>query len=157
MTTNFHDEFQQNLFDNGYAEMFCDGASSGNPGPSGIGVVINLNDEEVRRPGKNRSYRISEYIGVATNNIAEYTALLMGLEKLQSLGIKKTRVFVDSELLARQINGIYRVKNANLMPLWIKAINILKGFSDYSVTHIPREMNKEADSLARRAAIQKKR
>jgi ribonuclease HI len=157
MTTDFNDEFQQNLFDAGYAEMFCDGASSGNPGPSGIGVVINLNDEEFRRLGNNRSYRISEYIGVATNNVAEYSALLTGLEKLKSLGIKKTRVFVDSELLARQINGIYRVKHANLIPLWTKTMNILKSFSHYTVTHIPREMNKEADSLARRAAIQKKR
>ena len=136
--------------------MYCDGASSGNPGPSGIGVVINLNDDEACRPDKNKSYNISEYIGTATNNVAEYTALLKGLEKLKSLGIQKIKIFVDSELLARQINGIYRVRNANLIPLWTKAMNLLKDFSDYSVTHVPREMNKEADSLARRAATRQK-
>jgi len=156
MTIDPRDELQQKLFDTGDAEMFCDGASSGNPGPSGIGVVINLNDEEAVRLGKNRTYRISEYIGEATNNVAEYTALLRGLEKLEILGIKKIRIFVDSELLAKQINGIYRVKHTNLIPLWTMTMNILKGFSDYSLTHIPREMNKEADSLARRAAIRKK-
>jgi ribonuclease HI len=156
MTIDLHDELQQNLFDTGDAEMFCDGASSGNPGHSGIGVVINLSNKGGRRPGENRNYRISEYIGIATNNVAEYTALLKGLEKLESLGIKKIRIFVDSELLARQINGIYRVKHANLIPLWTKTMNILKSFSDYTVTHVPREKNKEADSLARRAVIQKK-
>jgi len=156
MISNPHDELQQKLFDTGHAEMFCDGASSGNPGPSGIGVVINLSDEEAGRPGKSRTYRISEYIGKATNNVAEYTALLRGLERLELLGIKKIKIFVDSELLAKQINGVYRVKHSNLIPLWTMTMNILKSFSDYSVTHIPREMNKEADSLARRAAIRKK-
>ena len=155
MTINPH-ELQQKLFDTTDAEMFCDGASSGNPGPSGIGIVINLNDAEAVRLGKDRTYRISEYIGETTNNVAEYTALLKGLKKLESLGIKKIRIFVDSELLARQINGIYRVKHMNLIPLWTTTMNILKSFSCYTVTHIPREMNKEADSLARRAVIRKK-
>jgi ribonuclease HI len=157
MTVNPHDELQQKLFNTGDAEMFCDGASSGNPGPSGIGVVIKLNDEEAIRPGKNTTYRISEYIGETTNNVAEYTALLKGLEKLKFLGVKRIRIFVDSELLARQINGIYRVRHSNLIPLWTTTMNILKSFSDYSITHIPREMNKEADSLARRAAKGKNR
>jgi ribonuclease HI len=156
MTKHIQEKHQPNLFDTGYSEMHCDGASSGNPGHSGIGVVINLNDDEACRPGKNKTYNISEYIGVATNNVAEYAALLKGLEKLKSLGIQKIKIFVDSELLARQINGIYRVKNSNLIPLWIKAMNLLKGFSDYTVTHVPREKNKEADSLARRAVSREK-
>ena len=132
MTIKPHDELQQKLFDMGDAEMFCDGASSGNPGPSGIGVVINLGDEEALQPGKNRTYRISEYIGETTNNVAEYTALLRGLEKLELLGIKKVRIFVDSELIAKQINGVYRVKHTNLIPLWTTTMNILRGFSDYT-------------------------
>ncbi|RJQ54641.1 MAG: reverse transcriptase-like protein [Nitrospiraceae bacterium] len=133
------------------AEMYCDGASSGNPGPSGIGVVINPAGD------KDRSRRISEYIGTATNNVAEYSALLKGLETARSLGIQEIRIFMDSELLVRQINGIYRVRNMNLMPLWVRAMNILKGFAHYTVRHVPREMNKEADSLARRAVTRAKK
>ncbi len=144
MKKSSHEKHQQNLFDTRYAEMYCDGASSGNPGPSGIGVVINF-------PGGGTSHRLSDYIGTATNNVAEYSALLKGLETARSLGIQEIRIFMDSELLARQINGLYRVRNKNLMPLWIKAMSLLKGFSNYSVTHVPREMNREADSLARRA------
>ena len=148
-------EIQPGLFDTGYAEMHCDGAASGNPGPSGIGVVINIVGEDAG-PGKDRSHRISEYIGIATNNVAEYSALLKGLETARALGIQNIRIFMDSELLARQINGIYRVKNENLIPLWRRAMDILKEFSDYAVTHVPREMNKEADSLARHATSKKK-
>jgi ribonuclease HI len=155
MKKNLHGKQQQNLFDTGYAEMYCDGASSGNPGPSGIGVVINFPGEGSVVPGKETSHRISEYIGIATNNVAEYSAFLKGLETARSLGIQDIRIFMDSELLARQINGVYRVKNKNLIPLWIDAINMLKEFSHYSVEHIPREMNKEADSLARRAVARR--
>ena len=152
MTKNIQkNEIQQDLFYAGYAEMYSDGASSGNPGPSGIGVVINLTGEDAGH----KCHRISEFIGTATNNVAEYAALLKGLETAKSLGIQNIKVFMDSELLVRQIKGIYRVKNTKLIPLWIKTMNILKEFSDYSVNHVPREMNKEADSLARRAAAQK--
>jgi ribonuclease HI len=152
---SLHDKHQQNLFDTGYAEMYCDGASSGNPGPSGIGVVINFPGEDAGRSGKDTRHRISEYIGIATNNVAEYSALLKGLEKARSLGIQDIRIFMDSELLARQINGVYRVRNKKLIPLWIKAMSLLKGFSHYTVAHVPREMNREADSLARRAVIKR--
>jgi ribonuclease HI len=153
MTNNIQEnEIQQHLFDAGYAEMYSDGASSGNPGPSGIGVVINLTGGY----SGHKCHRISEYIGIATNNVAEYSALLKGLETARSLGIQHINIYMDSELLVRQIKGIYRVKNANLIPLWKNAMDILKDFSDYSVTHVPREMNKEADYLARRAAAGKK-
>ncbi|MBI5741379.1 MAG: ribonuclease HI family protein [Nitrospirae bacterium] len=144
-------EIQPDLFDAVYAEMYCDGASSGNPGPSGIGVVINIASRDKRLTGKDGSHRISEYIGIATNNVAEYSALLKGLETAMSLGIKNIKIFMDSELMARQINGIYRVKNEKLIPLWTRAMKILREFSHYDVSHIPREMNMEADSLARRA------
>ncbi|RJQ18484.1 MAG: reverse transcriptase-like protein [Nitrospiraceae bacterium] len=142
---------QPDLFETGFAVMHCDGASSGNPGKSGIGVAITINEEDADRLGIKGDYRISEYIGIATNNVAEYTALIKGLEKARSLGIRKIKVFMDSELLARQINGLYRVRNEKLIPLWVQAKNILKDFDSYTVTHVPREMNKEADSLARRA------
>lgn len=135
--------------------MHCDGASSGNPGPSGTGVVIKLVGQNPGYHGKDMIHRISEYIGTATNNVAEYSALLIGLETARSLGIQDIRIFMDSELLVRQLNGIYRVKNKNLIALWIKAMNLLKEFSHYTVVHIPREMNKEADSLARRAVVKK--
>ncbi|MBI5408506.1 MAG: ribonuclease HI family protein [Nitrospirae bacterium] len=136
--------------------MFCDGASSGNPGDSGIGVVIKLTEEDAKRPGKDRTYEIAKYIGRATNNVAEYSALLAGLEKARALGIRKIKIFMDSELMARQINGIYRVKNENLKPLWIRVNDLLKDFDYWKVTHVSREMNKEADALARRG-VKKKR
>jgi len=154
MTTNIHGKTkkQPDLFDTGYAEMHCDGASSGNPGNSGIGVVINISEKDAGFLGTKESHRISEYIGLATNNVAEYSALLRGLETARSLGIRKINIFLDSELLVKQINGIYKVKHSNLIPLWTKAKSILKDFDHYIVKHVPRELNKEADSLAARAA-----
>lgn len=147
---------QQNLFaskDNAYqkdvAIIHCDGASSGNPGKAGIGIVINLTDNDARMLGGKSEYRISEYIGTATNNVAEYSAFIKGLEKARSLGISRIKVFLDSELIVRQINGIYKVKNKNLMPLWIKANKILEEFSEYKIFHVPRDKNQEADALAR--------
>ncbi len=136
-----------------YAVMHCDGACSGNPGKSGIGVVIDLAAKEHPSEGETETYHISEYIGIATNNIAEYSAFIEGLKKARSLGVKHIRVFVDSELLVRQINGIYKVKNKNLLPLWTEANNVLKEFDYYNVTHVRRELNSEADRLARQAVI----
>jgi len=156
MKTKTQKKEQPDLFDNECAEMYCDGASSGNPGPSGIGVVINITGKDAGHSDKDRSHRISEYIGIATNNVAEYSALLKGLETARVLGIENIKVFMDSELMARQINGIYRVKNEKLIPLWMRAMKILREFSHYDVSYIPRELNKEADSLARRAVSTKK-
>ncbi|TNF52531.1 ribonuclease HI family protein [bacterium] len=127
------------------AEIFSDGASSGNPGHAGIGVVIRI----ISQPEKN--YRISEYIGITTNNVAEYSALLLGLKKARSLGLKKIAVYIDSELLVKQIKGTYRVKSESLRPLWRDTQNVLTQFDTFSITHIRREMNKEADLLAKRA------
>lgn len=157
---------QPDLFDTGYsssdkkaqkiyAVMHCDGASSGNPGSSGIGVVIDIADKDIQCEGDKETFRISEYIGIATNNVAEYSALLKGLKKARSLGVTNIKIFLDSELLVRQINGIYKVKNENLIPLWVQATNILKDFDDYKVAHVRREMNKEADSLARQGVKKK--
>lgn len=130
----------------GKAEIYCDGASEGNPGDSGIGVVM------ICHKGKGvEVYKISEYIGVATNNIAEYSALIRGLEEAELLGFRKIKVFLDSELLVKQIEGIYRVKSHHLKRLWIQAQNILRRFQGYTITHVQRDLNKEADSLAREA------
>ncbi len=130
------------------AVMHCDGACSGNPGESGIGVVINISGDK-RLPGSENQYTISEYIGNATNNIAEYSALIRGLEEAGALGIKKLKVFLDSELLVRQMNGVYKVKNRNLMTLWARARELLKMFDSCKISHVRREFNKEADALAR--------
>ncbi|MEW6600263.1 MAG: ribonuclease HI family protein [Nitrospirota bacterium] len=137
------------------AVMHCDGASSGNPGESGIGVVIDFVDHNMQCGKISDTHRISEYIGIATNNIAEYTAFIRGIEKARSLGIERINIFLDSELLVRQINGIYKVKNEKLIPLWVRAINVLKEFDEYSVVHIRREKNTEADMLARQAVKKK--
>jgi ribonuclease HI len=127
------------------AEVYCDGASSGNPGHAGIGVVIRLANRT------HREYRFSEYIGVATNNVAEYSALLTGLKEAKSLGLKRIGVFLDSELLVKQLNGDYKVKNIKLRQLWTEARDILKHFEHYTFRHIRRELNKEADLLAKKS------
>jgi ribonuclease HI len=124
------------------ATLFCDGASSGNPGESGIGVVIHF---------EGKTYRISEPIGTATNNVAEYMALIHGLETVNAMHPESIEVFLDSELLVRQINGVYRVSNERLKDLHSKVKSLLKSFRRYSIRHIPREGNSEADLLAKKA------
>lgn len=127
------------------AEIYCDGACSGNPGKSGIGVVILFSGN------KEKELRISEYIGDATNNIAEYTSLLKGLTEADSSGVKIIKVFMDSELVVKQIKGEYKVKNENLKHLWAKAMKLINKLEKFEISHVRRELNGEADSLARRA------
>lgn len=128
------------------AKLYCDGASSGNPGDSGIGVLLIIGDKE---------YKISEYIGTATNNIAEYTALLKGIEEAKRHGVTALDIYTDSELLTRQIKGLYKVKSENLIELYKRAALLLKGLKSYNIIHIPREKNKEADLLAKNAIKQR--
>ncbi len=128
------------------AEMYTDGASLGNPGHAGVGVVIRI----LNKPGED--LQISEYIGIATNNIAEYSALIKGLKKVSALGLKRITIYTDSELLVKQLKGIYRIRSATLRPFWEEARRILKHFEEYQVCHIRRELNKDADQLAKRAA-----
>jgi len=159
MTKNINSEnFQPDLFESGSpdlkkhaksATMFCDGASSGNPGKSGIGVLISIDDTGSSDEGK--TYRLSEYIGNATNNVAEYSALIRGLEKAISLGIRTIDIYLDSELLVKQMNGIYKVKNKNLYSLWTRAKKLSNNFDSCKITHVRREMNSEADLLATKA------
>lgn len=126
--------------------LYTDGASSGNPGESGIGVVLTIDGKRIE---------LSEYIGRATNNVAEYMALIRGLEKAKKLGLDKLDILLDSELLVKQIKGEYRVKSEYLRVLYGKVIALLDSFSHYSIKHIPREKNSDADRLARKALIGK--
>lgn len=122
--------------------LYTDGASSGNPGASGIGAVIKTEGKRIE---------ISEYIGRATNNAAEYTALLRGLEKAKDLGLNRLDIHLDSELLVKQIKGEYAVKSESLKVLYNKVISLLKTFRSYSIKHVPREENADADRLAKKA------
>ena len=120
--------------------MHVDGGARGNPGPAAVGVVVTDDDgEELAEKGR--------YIGEATNNVAEYRGLLLGLELARSLGADEVEVINDSELVARQIGGQYKVKNAALRPLFDEAMAALRGFERWSVRNVPREQNTRADGL----------
>lgn len=121
--------------------LYMDGASKGNPGDAGIGVVIS--DD-----GGNVLKELAEYIGKATNNAAEYTALIRGLQESIKLDATSVEINTDSELLARQLAGVYKVKSDNLKPLYAQAMALLKTFSSAKISHMKRELNKRADELA---------
>ena len=130
--------------------IYCDGASSGNPGPAAVGVVIaDATGCELLAWG--------EGIGRATNNVAEYRAAIAGLQKALELGARSVELRADSELLVRQIRGQYRVKNAGLQPLHAKVLELLARFERWSACHIPREKNARADALASAAVKQAKK
>ena len=124
--------------------IHADGASRGNPGPSAIGVVIE--DEQGRVVA-----RISKAIGITTNNRAEYLALIAGLKEALKLGAESVELKMDSELVVRQLTGKYRVRNPALKPLFEQAHQLMKEFQSSPIVHIPREQNKAADALCRRA------
>jgi len=121
-----------------------DGASRNNPGPAAIGVVIR--DER----GKTL-IRISQSIGIATNNQAEYHAIIAALENAREFQAGNVLLQADSELVVKQMNGSYRIKNADLKPLYARAIALSRCFSTFSIKYIPREENVAADKLANRA------
>ena len=122
-----------------------DGASLGNPGAAGIGVV--LSDE-----AGNVLKEISEYIGETTNNVAEYTALLRGLEEALALGARSAQVISDSQLLVCQLDGRYKIKAPHLRRLNETARALMAKFRQVSISHVPREQNAHADRLASQAA-----
>jgi len=124
--------------------IYIDGASRGNPGSAGAGIWI-TNGE-----GKKIS-EVSRYLGHKTNNQAEYWALLLGLREAKRLGGNTLQIFTDSELVERQIKGVYRVKDLNLKALHKTALQELKTFAFFEIESIPREENKEADRLANQA------
>ena len=124
--------------------LHVDGASRGNPGESGFGI-------HVTTPDGREVAALFGYLGKATNNVAEYQALLHGLRFALTRGASSVEVFSDSELLVRQIEGRYRVKNAGLQPLHREAQSLLARFAKAKLAHVPRERNHEADALANRA------
>jgi len=128
----------------GVYELYVDGGSRGNPGPSGAGAVIKGLDGAVVK-------RLKKKLGIGTNNRAEYMALIMGVEAAIGLGAKRVNIFADSELMVRQISGRYRVKSPLLLPLYSTASGLLSSLKGFTITHIPRALNSEADSLANEA------
>ena len=122
-------------------EIFTDGGCSGNPGPAAIGVVI-------KKAGKNVK-TISRAIGQGTNNIAEYTALIVALQEALILKANDVSVSADSELMCKQVSGAYAVKHENIKPLFEQVKHLVSGFKTFQITHIPREQNSEADALVR--------
>jgi len=124
--------------------IHSDGGARGNPGPAGIGVVIY--NEKAKLVAE-----ISRFLGVSTNNQAEYRALIAGLEKAVELGADSVDCYLDSELVVKQINHEYKVKNKELAPLFLKVYNLLTKFKSYNFRHVSREQNKEADCLANEA------
>jgi ribonuclease HI len=128
----------------GALRLHVDGASRGNPGEAGFGVhVTDTSGHEVAS--------LYGYLGQATNNVAEYQALLHGLRWALARGTARVEVYSDSELLVRQLSGRYRVKSSGLLPLHREAQGLLARFESARLTHVPRERNREADALANRA------
>jgi ribonuclease HI len=125
------------------AKLFTDGGSRGNPGPSAIAFVIcKMDDSVVEKSG--------EYIGSTTNNQAEYQALKMGLKRVLELGVKKLIVNMDSELVVKQINGLYKMKNAELMPHYNEIKQFAGQFEQVTFQHVPRALNAAADKEVNR-------
>ena len=124
--------------------IHSDGAARGNPGPAGAGALL-------RDEGGAVLAEVSEYIGEATNNQAEYRALVFALAEAKRLGATSVAIYADPELMVRQIKGEYRVKNEGLRPLFQQAQRVLQAIGAYTIEHLPRERNREADKLANRA------
>lgn len=127
----------------GAITIYVDGASRGNPGLAGAGAVFKDSEGTVVRS-------LTRYLGVVTNNVAEYEALILALEEAAPL-TDRVRVFADSELMVKQIKGIYRVKNEGLKGLYAIATKLIEGFSSFEISHVRREFNSEADQLANEA------
>jgi ribonuclease HI len=124
--------------------LYTDGAARGNPGPAGAGAVI-------VNPAGHIMAKIGKFLGESTNNVAEYTGLILGLKRARAMGIKELDVFSDSELLVKQLAGDYAVKAEHLKVLHDEAKSLLAAFSEVHVAHIPREQNTAADEMSNRA------
>ncbi|MBN1556436.1 MAG: ribonuclease HI family protein [Phycisphaerae bacterium] len=122
-----------------------DGGSRGNPGPAGAGIVIRAADDGTVLA------QAGVFLGNATNNVAEYQGLIEGLRRAETLGARQVEVLSDSELLVRQMNGQYRVKNAGLKPLFEEANDLARRLAKFSIRHVRREQNTLADAMANKA------
>ncbi|MFH1715405.1 MAG: ribonuclease HI family protein [Elusimicrobiota bacterium] len=147
---SYHDPKSESVSDgklekDGKVLVFSDGASRGNPGPSSIAcVILNSKKQEITHANK--------YIGKATNNEAEYMAILLALDRLDEMqGVKSVDFFTDSQLVARQINGEYKVSNNRILEFVQLFMDRIKKYPVFSITHIPRGENKYADMLANMA------
>ena len=124
--------------------VHVDGGARGNPGPAAAGAVISTPDGEVLDEA-------AEVIGVATNNVAEYRGLLLGLRRARALGASEVEVVNDSELVAKQVNGVYKVKHPDMKPLHAAARQALEAFDRWSIRSVPRAQNAAADALVNQA------
>ncbi|MBI4022053.1 MAG: ribonuclease HI family protein [Candidatus Andersenbacteria bacterium] len=127
------------------ATLYTDGGARVNPGPAGIGFVLKFGGREIKR---------GTYIGEATNNQAEYRALMAGLQAAAAEGVSEMACYLDSELLVKHLSGEYRVRDADLRPLYERVCRLVKLFSRITFTHVPREKNKAADRLVNEAIDQ---
>lgn len=131
--------------------LHFDGGSRGNPGPAGIGVVlIDDADGEVM-------YELGDFLGRCTSNVAEYTALIRGLAAAKIMNAAKVTIKADSELVVRQINGVYKVKSPDLKPLFLRATALMREIGDVTIQHVYREGNARADELANEAMDKERR
>jgi ribonuclease HI len=128
----------------GSVVVHVDGGARGNPGPAAIGVVVSTPDGDVLD-------EIAQRIGVATNNVAEYRAVLLGIERAAALGAQDLSLINDSELVARQLTGAYKVKHPAMKPLYEQAIAALAGFERWGIRNVPRAQNARADALVNAA------
>lgn len=129
--------------------MYADGGSRGNPGPMAAGYVLRelSKDEEEGQ----KIFEEGVYLGIGTNNQAEYTAILLGLRKAKELGADMVDVRLDSELAVKQINGVYKVKNQELAKIYLEIYKLRAEFKATRFTHVRREFNKEADAMVNKA------
>ena len=125
------------------AVLWVDGAARGNPGQAGAGMILEAGGKQVASMG--------EYLGKATNNEAEYKALILGMKEAGRRGFSHLKVFSDSELMVRQMKGEYRVKSPGLQELYFQAVKGLEPFRQVAFHHIPREENRQADKMANMA------
>jgi ribonuclease HI len=124
--------------------VHVDGGSRGNPGPAAGAAVISAADGELLDEA-------SELLGVATNNVAEYRGLLLGVRRAHELGATEVELVNDSELIAKQLSGLYKVKHPDMRPLHAQALALLREFDDWSIRSVPRAQNEQADALVNAA------
>jgi ribonuclease HI len=129
------------------AIVHVDGGARGNPGPAAAACVISTPEGVLLSED-------AELLGEVTNNVAEYRALLLGLARARELGVDEIEVVGDSQLIAKQVNGQYKVKHAAMKPLYLDAMAALRGFASWSIRTVPRAQNAEADSLVNAALDQ---